>query len=123
MMTTAQIVHMATLPPQDARAYMRECNMTSEERERHLYIAGRTVEAALVGCAIDEADDELDSMRHERDEARKKADDFEAENDTLRDDLATAEEKVLTLTSSLENAEDEVKDLQIRLREAGLDLV
>ena len=115
MMTIAEIVHMATLPPQAARAFMRECNMTLEDRERHLYITGRTAEAAALMRQIDDEFQALDEMRHDRDQCKEEADRLERENDDLQDAVTAAEEKVLTLTSDLENAQDEISELRQRL--------
>jgi predicted nucleic acid-binding Zn-ribbon protein len=123
MLTTAEIVHMTTLPPQAARAYMRECNMTIEDRERHLYITGRTAEAALIGQQLDDEFDALDEMRHECDQSKEEAARLEREADDLQAAAEAAEEKVLTLTSELENAQDEIKTLRTQIHEAGLDLV
>lgn len=123
MMSSAQIVHMATLPPQAAREYMRECNMPTEDRERHLYITGRTAEAAVLEIQLEDEFEALDEMRHERDQAQEDAGRLEQENDQLQESVEAAEEKVLTLTSELENAQDEIKALQVRIHEAGVDLV
>jgi chromosome segregation ATPase len=123
MMTTAELVHMVSLPPQDARAYMRECNMTREDRERHLYITGRTAEAAMLDRELDDEFEALDELRHDRDQIKEEADTLERENDDLKTAVEAAEEKVLTLTSDLETAQDEISDLQRQIREAGVDLV
>jgi chromosome segregation ATPase len=123
MMSTADIVHLATLPPQAARAYLRECNMAPSDRERHLYITGRTAEAALLAGQLDDEFEALDEMRHDRDQVKEEADRLERENDDLKAAVEAAEEKVLTLTSDLENAQDEIGALQGRIREAGVDLV
>lgn len=123
MMSTADLVHMATLPPPAARAFMRECNMTREDRERHLYITGRTAEAALIARELDDEFEALDDLRHDRDEIKEEADKLERENDDLQAAVESAEEKVLTLTSELENAQDEITALRTRITEAGVDLV
>lgn len=123
MMSTADLVHMATLPPQAARAFMRECNMTREDRERHLYITGRTAEAALIARELDDEFQALDELRHERDQAQEEEKRLSDENDDLQAAVEAAEEKVLTLTSELENAQDEIEALQAQIHEAGIDLL
>lgn len=114
-MTCAEIVHMATLPPQAARAFMRECNMRPEERECHLYITGRTAEAAAIQRQLDDEFQALDELRHERDQAQEDNGRLERENDDLQAAVENAEEKVLTLTADLENAQDEMQALRQRL--------
>ena len=116
-LTTAQIAHCATLAPHAARAYLRECHMTPEERERFFYVEGRIAEAAAVGAALDEENDALDELRHDRDQCKEEADRLERENEDLQAAVEAAEEKVLTLTSDLENAQDEIETLKTRVLE------
>lgn len=123
MMSLAQIAHMATLPPQAARTYMRECSVPREDLERHPYITGRTAEAAVIAAELDDEFAALDEMRHERDEAQEQNGKLERENEDLQAAVEAAEEKVLTLTTDLENAQDEVSELHHKIRNAGVDLV
>lgn len=123
MTTLAEAVYMAGLPLPAARAFMRECNMTLDDRERHAYIEGSTEKAILLGLAIDTENAAIDEMRHERDMAQEEANDFAKDNDGLQDALEVSESKVLTLTSDLENAQDEIKALQTQISAAGVDLV
>lgn len=118
-MSTADIVHMATLPPQAARAFMRECNMRLEERERHAYITGRTAEAALLARAID-GDDEL-QQRIQYLESENK--DLERRADDEFDRAERAEERAADLRGELDDAKQEAADLSRQIHEAGVDLL
>lgn len=125
-LTTAEIVHMAGLPAPAARAYAHECRMWPAERERHLYITGRTAEAAILDelADIEENGTEREQeLRAERDELQKDIDRMEGEARDSETAVENAEERVLTLTSQLENAQDEIKALQSEIREKCLDLL
>lgn len=97
--------------------------MRDDERERHLYITGRTVEAAAIAYWIDAESDTIDEMRHERDMAQESNGELTKENEQLQDALEAAESRALTLDADLENAHDLIKALQAKIHEAGVDLV
>lgn len=122
-MNLADAVHLAGLPQPAARIFLRECAMTLPERERHLYMTGRTVEADLIAQQIESEEAAIVELREERDDLQKTIDRMEREAREFEAAVEAAEEKVLTLTTDLENTQDELRVARAQIHSASLDLL